>query len=58
MNIRTRHMALLTYAGLAGIILAKDLITDPAGIIALLAPIGGMFVWDKINGTKPTTPTN
>ena len=47
-------MALLVYAGLAGIILAKDLITDPAMIVALIAPIIGMFTWDKIKGTAST----
>ena len=52
MNFRTRHMALATYTGLAAIVLLKDLITDPAQIIALLAPIIGMFTWDKIKGTK------
>lgn len=45
-------MALLTYTGLVAIILFKDLITDPAQIIALVAPIIGMFTWDKIKGTK------
>jgi hypothetical protein len=55
MNIRTRHMALLVYGGLAGIVLAKDLVTDPVQIIALIAPIAGMFTWDKIKGT-PGTP--
>ena len=57
MNIRTRHMALLTYAGLAAIILVKEMVVDPVQIIALLAPIGGMFTWDKISGTKGTTTT-
>lgn len=51
MNFRTRHMALATYTGLAAIVLVKDLITDPVQIIALLAPIIGMFTWDKIKGT-------
>jgi hypothetical protein len=48
-------MALLTYAGLAAIALVKDMVNTPEQIIALLAPIGGMFVWDKINGTKSPT---
>jgi len=52
MNIRTRHMALIAYSALSAVILAKDLIIDPAQIIALLAPIGGMFVWDKIQSSK------
>ena len=52
MNIRTRHMALLTYTGLAAVVLMKDLINTPEFAIALLAPIVGMFTWDKIKGTK------
>ncbi len=54
MNIRTRHMALLTYAGLAAIVFLKDLVTDINGAVMILAPITGMFVWDKIRGTKTT----
>ena len=45
-------MALLTYTGLAAIILVKDMITDPVQIIALVSPVIGMFTWDKIKGTK------
>ena len=52
MNIRTRHMALLTYTGLAAIVLAKDLLTQPEHIIALVTPLIGMFTWDKIKGTQ------
>jgi hypothetical protein len=52
MNIRTRHMALLTYAGLAAITLVNGTISTPEHIIAMLAPIGGMFAWDKIKGTQ------
>jgi len=53
MNIRTRHMALLTYAGLSAIILLHGGIVNSFNdAMALLAPIGGMFVWDKIKGTK------
>jgi len=52
MNIRTRHMALLTYTGLAAVIILKDLITTPEYAIALVAPIVGMFTWDKIKGTQ------
>jgi len=44
-------MALFTYTGLAALILIKDLITDPVQILALVAPIIGMFTWDKIKGT-------
>jgi len=52
MEIRTRHMALLTYTGLAAIVLMKELVTDEIQVIALLAPIIGMFTWDKIKGSK------
>ena len=48
MEFRTRHMALLSYTGIAVFIIAKDLITDPIQLVALLAPIAGMFAWDKI----------
>ena len=52
MNIRTRHMALLTYSGLAALILIQgNLITTFESAMALLAPIAGMFVWDKIKHT-------
>ncbi len=52
MNIRTRHMALLTYTGLAAIVLVKEIVNTPEFAIALLAPIIGMFTWDKIKGTQ------
>ena len=53
MNIRTRHMALLTYAGLSAMILLQgNIVHTFQDALALLAPIGGMFVWDKIKGTK------
>lgn len=52
MNVRTRHMALLTYTGLSAIVLMKELVTDEIQVIALLAPIIGMFTWDKIKGTQ------
>ncbi len=50
MEIRTRHMALLTYAGLSAIVLVNGTISTPEHILALLGPIGGMFAWDKIKG--------
>ena len=53
MNLRTRHMALLTYSGLAAIILIQgNIVTDLTGAGAILAPIAGMFAWDKIKGTE------
>ena len=51
MNIRTRHMAIFTYTGLAGLVLLKDIINTPEMAIALVAPLVGMFTWDKIKGT-------
>jgi len=53
MEFRTRHMAILGYTGLAALIIIKEIITDPVLVVALIAPIGGMFTWDKISGTKP-----
>ena len=53
MEFRTRHMALVSYTGLAVLVIAKDLVTDHVHIVALLAPIAGMFAWDKISGSKP-----
>ena len=50
--LHTRHWAILAYAGLAGMAIFKGLISDTNGMIAILAPIGGMFVWDKLKGTK------
>jgi len=58
MEFRTRHMALVAYAGLATLIIVKDIVTDPVQVIALLAPIAGMFTWDKLDQrNKPKTPT-
>ena len=44
-------MALATYTGLAAIVLIKDIVDTPETAIALLAPLIGMFTWDKIKGT-------
>jgi len=52
MNIRTRHMAILSYAGLSALIIIKGIVTDPTQVLALVAPLIGMFTWDKIKGTK------
>jgi len=52
MNIRTRHMAIFTYTGLAAIVLIKDIVNTPEMAIALIAPLVGMFTWDKIKGTQ------
>lgn len=48
MNIRTRHLGLLTYFGLALMVIFKEILTDPIQIIALLAPIVVMAGADKI----------
>ena len=53
MNIRTRHMAILIYGGLAAIVLVNQTVTEPTHILGLLAPLGGMFAWDKIKHTEP-----
>lgn len=52
MEFRTRHMSLVAYTGIAILIIVKDLITDPIQLVALLAPIAGMFTWDKIVSSK------
>ena len=49
MNIRTRHMALLSYSGLTALIIAKGIINDPVQIIGLLTPIVGLRTYDKIH---------
>jgi len=52
MEFRTRHMSLVGYVGLAILIIAKDIVTEPLQVIALLAPIAGMFTWDKYSDSK------
>ena len=54
MNIRTRHMAILTYAGIAALAIGvkPDLIASMTDLMMLVTPLAGMFVWDKIKGTK------
>ncbi len=52
MEFRTRHMSLVAYSGIAVLIIVKDLITDPIQLVALLAPIAGMFTWDKLSSSK------
>jgi len=50
MEIKTRHIALLLYGGISAlaIVLKPELINSMQDLILLLAPFGGMFVWDKI----------
>ncbi len=48
MNIRTRHIALMTYSGLTALVIAKDLVTDPTSIIAMMNPIVALWTYDKI----------
>ena len=56
MEFRTRHMAMFLYAGLAAVILMKDLVTAPLDAIALIGPLVGMFTWDKIKGGSSIKP--
>jgi hypothetical protein len=57
MEFRTRHMAIFLYSGLAAVILVKDMITTPEMALALIAPLVGMFTWDKIDQSrKSKTP--
>ena len=50
--IHTRHFAIMAYATLAGLAIAKGIISDINGIIAVLSPVAGMFVWDKLKGNN------
>lgn len=50
--IHSRHFAIMAYATLAGLAIYKGIIADVTGIIAVLSPIGGMFVWDKLKGNN------
>ena len=47
-------MAILTYAGLAGLAIGvkPELISSMVDLMMLVTPLAGMFVWDKIKGTK------
>ena len=54
MEFRSHHMALVAYTGVAVLIIAKDLVTDPIQLVALLAPIAGMFTWGKLRPTETT----
>lgn len=49
-GLRTRHIAILTYAAISIMAIFKGIVTTPENIIAILAPIAGMFVWDKLKG--------
>lgn len=50
--IHSRHFAIMAYATLAGLAIAKGIISDINGIIAVLSPVAGMFVWDKLKGNN------
>ena len=39
----------MTYSGLSAMIIMKDMISDPSQIIGLLAPIVGLWTYDKIH---------
>jgi len=55
MNIRTRHLGILTYTGLAAIVLWGGYLTDPIHIVALLAPIVVLAGADKIEAIARRT---
>ncbi len=38
----------MTYSGLAAMLIMKDLIIDPVQVVGLLAPIVGLWTYDKI----------
>ena len=49
-------MAILAYTGVAVLLIVKDVITDPVQAVALVAPLIGMFTWDKFSESrKPKT---
>ena len=48
MNIRTRHLGILTYFGLSAMIIWQGLLTEALHIVALLAPIVVMAGADKV----------
>ena len=50
MELKTRHIALFLYGGIAAltIVVKPELVTSMQDLMLLLAPFGGMFVWDKI----------
>lgn len=52
MEIRTRHMALFLYAGMATavMVIRPEIVTDITTLMIVLTPIAGMFAWDKIKG--------
>ena len=52
--LNSRHWAILAYAGLAGVAIFKDIVSSPQDLIALLAPVAGIFVWDKIASRNQT----
>tara|TARA_R110002012_G_scaffold37396_1_gene104803 strand:- start:334 stop:483 length:150 start_codon:yes stop_codon:yes gene_type:complete len=38
----------MTYSGLTALVIAKDLVTDPTSIIAMMTPIVALWTYDKI----------
>ena len=50
-SLRTRHIAILVYGGITAMAIYQGILNDATNLIAVLAPLGGMFVWDKLKGT-------
>lgn len=50
--LQTRHWAILSYAGLAGMAIFKGIVNDTNELVVVLTPLGGMFIWDKIQSSK------
>ena len=57
MNIRTRHIAMLLYGGLAAILLVTkpELVTTVQDALVLIGPFIAMFTWDKISAMRSGT---
>lgn len=52
--LNSRHWAILGYSGLIGVAIFKGYINEAGEIIAALAPLTGIFVWDKLESRKAT----
>jgi hypothetical protein len=48
MNMRTRHIGVMCYSGLAAIVLAQGHLNDIMSVAGLLSPIAALFGVDKI----------
>ena len=58
MNFRTRHIAIALYGaiGFTAIVAKPELFASIQDIMLVLAPLIGMFTWDKIAGGSIRAP--